>query len=177
MWVRFPPRAQQFNNLTIEQFHVVIMKFEFSAGGIVLRKTKNNFEVLVCQHSKHHGWVFPKGLIGDHQEGEGKSASAKGFGETKEAAALREVKEEVGVVGKIIKPLLPVEYWYVFEGTKIRKTVYYFLMEYLSGDIGEHDREMEKVEWLPVSEVEERLSFKGDKKVWEEAKEFLISNF
>lgn len=35
------------------------MKFEFSAGGIVLQKVKGKSEVLVCQHSQHHGWVFP----------------------------------------------------------------------------------------------------------------------
>ena len=58
---------------------------------------------------------------------------------------------------------------------KIKKTVYYFLMEYVSGDIKEHDFEMENVEWLPINEVENRLTYKSDKEVWKEAKE-LISN-
>ena len=134
------------------------MKFQFSAGGIVIKGSK----VLLCQHSQHHGWVFPKGLIGDHQKGE-----------NKEITALREVKEETGIDAKIIKALTPVTYWFVFEGEKIRKTVYYFLMEYIGGDIGKHDHEMEAVEWLPKEKIEERLTYISDKKVWEEAKKLI----
>ena len=138
------------------------MKFEFSAGGIVFKKEKDKVFVLVAQHSGHHGWVFPKGRIGDHIENE-----------PKEETAVREVKEETGVFGKIIKALKPIIYWYDWEGEKIKKTVYYFLMEYLSGDIKDHDWEMEKVEWLPINDVEDRLTYPSDKKVWQEAKKLI----
>ena len=138
------------------------MKFEFSAGGVVVKKEKGQNLILVSQHSQHHGWVFPKGLIGDHIEGE-----------QKEDTALREVEEETGAIGKIIKPLTPVEYWYVFEGEKIHKTVYYFLMEYVGGDITKHDFEMENVEWLPINEVALRLTYDSDKKVWQEAEKLI----
>lgn len=135
------------------------MKFEFSAGGIVYKNKDGELLVLVSQHSQHHGWVFPKGLIGDHIKGE-----------KKEDTAVREVQEETGVLGKIIKPITPVTYWYQFEGDKIKKTVYYFIMEYMSGDIKYHDHEMENVEWLPIDEVENRLTYKSDKQAWKEAK-------
>jgi 8-oxo-dGTP pyrophosphatase MutT (NUDIX family) len=140
------------------------MKFEFSAGGVVYKNTAGKLYVLVCQHSQHHGWVFPKGLIGDHVENEGK-----------EETAIREVEEETGVLGKIIKPLNPVDYWYVLEGEKTKKTVYYFLMTVISEDISKHDKEMENVEWLPLNEVENRLTYPSDKKVWQEARQ-LIAN-
>jgi 8-oxo-dGTP diphosphatase len=163
MRVQIPPRA--------------LMKFEFSAGGIVFKRgttqkketARNNAEeifILVAQHSQHHGWVFPKGLIGDNHKGE-----------TKEETAVREVKEETGVVGKIVKELEPTIYWYRFKNQKIKKTVYYFLMEYISGDIKDHDFEMEKVEWLPIDEVEKRLTYKSDKEVWEKALEILKSKY
>ena len=144
------------------------MKFEFSAGGIVLRqaqdkKEKTGIKILVAQHSQHHGWVFPKGLIGD-----------KIKDESKESTALREVEEETGVRGKILKELEPVTYWYVFEGEKIKKTVHYYIMEYISGDIKNHDWEMENVEWAPINKVEEKLTYKSDKEVWEKAKEEII---
>ncbi|RJQ38418.1 NUDIX domain-containing protein [Candidatus Microgenomates bacterium] len=141
------------------------MKFEFSAGGIVYKKEKDELMILVAQHAQHHGWVFPKGLIGDNIKGE-----------KKEETAIREVKEETGVNGKILKSLKPVTYWYVFEGEKIKKTVYYFLMEYISEDASKKDKEMENVEWLPINEVEKRLTYKSDKQVWKEAQTILASN-
>ena len=147
------------------------MKFEFSAGGIVVKKSiinnqKSEILVLVCQHSQHHGWVFPKGLIGDHIKDE-----------AKEETAIREVEEETGAKGKIIQPLTPVEYEYLFENEQIHKTVYYFLMEFIGGDITKHDMEMENVEWLSINEVALRLTYDSDKKVWNQAEKLLISNF
>ncbi len=160
------------------------MKLEFSAGGIVLRQTqdfgskpqslKKKIEVLLCQHSQHHGWVFPKGLIGET------GSSVKGQGsrrETKEEAAIREVQEETGVMGKIIEPLSPVTYWYEWDGEKRKKTVYYFIMEYVSGDITKHDFEMENVEWLPMDKVEKRLTYPSDKEVWKEAVKILSTKY
>ncbi len=141
------------------------MKFEESAGGIVLRPAqdkslkKKSWEVLVTQHSAHHGWVFPKGLIDD--------------GEDKATAALREVEEEGGVEAKIVKELEPVEYFYKFENQTIKKKVTYFLMEYVSGNIEDHDWEMEDAQWLAIEKVDDRLTYKSDKEVFQEAKKFL----
>ncbi len=158
------------------------MKFEFSAGGIVYKKESGKTLVLVAQHSQHHGWVFPKGLIGDHPSTHSASSGQAGSGqvlpkgkrETKEEAALREVEEETGAIGKIIKPLPPVTYWYVWEGEKRKKTVYYFLMGYVSGDITNHDMEMENVEWVSLPEVEKRLTYKSDKEIWGKAKRDIV---
>src|SRR3989344_6450609 len=132
---------------------------EFSAGGIVFRKIRNQIVWLVCQHSQHKGWVFPKGFIGDHIDGE-----------SEQDTALREVMEETGVTAKIIKKLKdPAGYFYVWKGGKRFKTVYYFLMRYVSGDIKDHDFEMQAVEWLPQDVVKKRLTYKSDKKAFEEA--------
>lgn len=141
------------------------MRSESSAGGIVYRNDADKIMILVCQHSHHHGWVFPKGLIGDHIEGE-----------SKESTALREVEEETGAKAEIITHLKPVTYWYFWNKEKIKKTVYYYVMKYISGDITKHDWEMENVEWIETDKVEERLTYAADKKVWREA-EKLISNF
>lgn len=135
------------------------MKFEFSAGGVVFKKENGQMLVLVAQHGQHHGWVFPKGLIGDTRKGE-----------SKEETAVREVEEETGVVASIKEPLEPVQYWYKWEDDLRKKTVYYFVMEYISEDRKKKDDEMENVEWVPVEEVEKRLTYPSDKKVWQEAK-------
>jgi len=138
------------------------MKFQFSAGGVVVKKDKDQTFILVAQHSQHHGWVFPKGLIGDHIKGE-----------KKEVTAVREVKEETGIDAKIIKSLTPVTYWFKFEGETIKKTVYYFIMESLGGNFKKRDMEMENVQWLKKEEVADKLTYKSDKQVWEQAQKLL----
>ena len=140
------------------------MKFEFSAGGIVFKrgtKQESSILILLAQHSQHHGWVFPKGLIGDTVKGE-----------KKETTAVREVEEETGIKAKILKPLEPISYWYFHEGEKRKKTVYYFLMEFLE-DTKKRDLEMEAIAWLPIEDVEQRLTYPSDKKVWVEAQKLL----
>lgn len=146
------------------------MVFQFSAGGVVFKKD-SELKILVCQHSQHHGWVFPKGLIGDKEDNKK---------ESKEVTALREVKEEAGAEAKIILPLTPVTFWFVWSDPskssgqeKIKKTVYYFLMEYTGGNITQHDHEMENVEWIDPEDIEKRLTYSSDKKVWREAKEII----
>ncbi len=139
-----------------------LMKLEFSAGGIVYKKENGKVLILVAQHSGHHGWVFPKGRIGDYIKNE-----------SKEETAIREVEEETGVKGKIIKTLSPSNFIYEWEGEKIKKTVYYFIMAYLDGDITRHDWEMENVEWLKIEDVGTRLTYLSEKKVWEEAKKLI----
>jgi 8-oxo-dGTP diphosphatase len=124
------------------------MKFEFSAGGIVYKKEEGKTFILLGQHSGHKGWVFPKGLIGDHKKREGK-----------EETAVREVKEETGVEAEIEKQITPVKYWYVWEGEKRKKTVYYFLMKETGGNINDHDWEMSDVKWVGVEEVEKTLTY------------------
>lgn len=135
------------------------MKLEFSAGGVVFKKEQDSIWILVSKHSFHKGWVFPKGLIGDHVEGE-----------KKEDTAVREVKEETGIDAEILSELTPVEYWYSFEGEKRKKTVYYYIMKYMGGNFDDRDDEMEDVEWLPMDQVMRRLSYPSDKKVFEEAR-------
>lgn len=138
------------------------MRMEFSAGGIVFKKEDNKTLILLAKPSGRDAWVFPKGLIGDHVEGE-----------KKEDTAVREVKEEAGIEAKIIKPLTPITYWFVFKGKKTKKTVYYFVMEYLGGDMNDRDNEMEEVGWVAQSEVLEKLTYPSDKQVWQEAKKLI----
>ncbi|OGH12912.1 MAG: hypothetical protein A2776_02360 [Candidatus Levybacteria bacterium RIFCSPHIGHO2_01_FULL_40_10] len=138
------------------------MKFEFSAGGVVYKKEGNELFILVSQHSQHLGWVFPKGFIGDTIKGE-----------KKEDTAVREVEEETGVKAEILKPLTPVTYWYVMDGEKRKKTVYYYIMKHTGGDITKHDHEMKEVEWVEQDKVLDKLTYKSDKEALKEALPFI----
>jgi 8-oxo-dGTP pyrophosphatase MutT (NUDIX family) len=139
------------------------VKNETSAGGIVYKIIKHptsnikHVQWLICQHSQHKGWVFPKGLVGD-----------KIRDEPMEVAALRETEEEGGVKAKIVgKTPITVQYMYQFQGYLIKKTVYYFLMEYVSGDPNDHDWEMDEAKFVPEEEIEKLLTYKSDKEAFE----------
>ncbi len=151
------------------------IKHETSAGGVVFKLPEGfekkpeieRIEWLVIQHSGHKGWTFPKGLIGDHDPTE-----------DKKTAALREVKEEGGIEAEIADEE-PVEsrYSYKWQDTLVKKTVYYYLMKYKSGNPEDHDWEVEKAEFLKTPQVLERLTFKSDKEVFEKMLEKLKKIF
>jgi 8-oxo-dGTP diphosphatase len=139
------------------------MKFEFSAGGVVYKKDNGNIFILMVQHGGYaHHWGFPKGHIADTIKGE-----------TKEDAALREVKEETGIDAKLLQALAPIQFWYVRDEEKRKKTVYFFVMEYQGGDFSQKDLEMQDVQWIPIKDVLEKVTFKSEKQVFQEAKKYL----
>ena len=152
-------------------------KKETSAGGIVFKRQNGKIFWLICQHSYHKGWVFPKGLIGDKKENE----------EAKEAA-LREVEEEGGVKAKIIdNNPVKVSYMYQWQGLPhggkngekilVKKTVYYFLMEYLSGDPKNHDWEVSDAKFVLEDEVKKTLTYKADKEAFEKILKIFKNHF
>lgn len=146
-------------------------KTEISAGGIVYKilttkilNPKSDIVWLITQHSQHKGWGFPKGLIGDTV-----------YDESMAKAALREVREEGGVKAKIVndKPVT-VKYKYRFKEYLVNKTVYYFLMEYISGDPKDHDWEVSEAKFVTNDEVKKTLTFKNDKEAFEKALKIII---
>jgi 8-oxo-dGTP pyrophosphatase MutT (NUDIX family) len=83
--------------------------------------------------------------------------------ETIEETALREVAEETGLDVRITGPLDSIEYSFVQHGTRIHKTVHYFLMEPTGGDLARHDREFEHVRWLRFDEAPGVLTFETER--------------
>lgn len=86
-------------------------------------------------------------------------------GETLEETALREVAEETGLEVRIVEPLSSIEYQFAQDGTRIRKTVHYFLMEPVGGDLSQHDHEFERVKWVPFDEAGGLLSFATEREL------------
>ena len=86
-------------------------------------------------------------------------------GETTEATAIREVGEETGLEVEIIRRFESIEYWFVQSGTRIHKTVHYFLMVPTGGDLSRHDREFESVRWLDFDEAPMLLTFETERQL------------
>jgi len=74
-----------------------------------------------------------------------------------------EVREETGLDVRISGPLDSIEYWFVQGGTRIHKTVHYFLMKPTGGDLGRHDHEFESVRWIGFDEAQHLLTFETER--------------
>lgn len=101
-------------------------------------------------------WSLPKGTPAE--------------GETTEQTALREVAEETGLEVRIVAPVGPIEYWFVQRGTRVHKTVHYFLMESTGGDLAHHDHEFDEVRWVPLTDAEGLMSFETERAIVAQAR-------
>jgi 8-oxo-dGTP diphosphatase len=123
---------------------------EFSCGGVVVRGTQTI--VIVPTRRAARGvqvLALPKG----HPEN----------GESPADAALREVREEAGVETTVREKLGDVQYWYQRDGLRIAKTVAFFLLDYVSGELDDHDHEVEYARWIDLEEAARSLSYKGER--------------
>ena len=128
-----------------------------SAGGVIFKKNDDSFQIILISVRNGQAWCLPKGIVDK--------------GETTEEAALREVSEETGLTGRIIDKLGEINYWYYIKGENIkcRKTVHFYLMEYVSGDTAEHDFEVDEAGWFSLDAALEKVSYKGDRTMVEKA--------
>jgi 8-oxo-dGTP pyrophosphatase MutT (NUDIX family) len=85
--------------------------------------------------------------------------------ETPEAAATREVREETGVDAELIGELGDVRYCYQRAGRQVEKLVRFYLFEYRSGDVADHDHEIEDARWMPLAEAAESLTYAGEREM------------
>jgi 8-oxo-dGTP pyrophosphatase MutT (NUDIX family) len=86
-------------------------------------------------------------------------------GESAADAALREVREEAGVQARLVEKLGDVRYWYMREGRRIAKVVSFFLLEYVDGDVRQHDFEVEEAVWMPLEQAARELTYKGEREM------------
>lgn len=125
-----------------------------SAGGIVVSPERDRPSLVVGMRRRGRDmvtWTLPKGTPDP--------------GESIEETALREVAEETGLEVRIVEPLPSIEYAFVQDGTRIQKTVHYFLMEPTGGDLSRHDAEFERVRWVPFDEAPGLLSFATEREL------------
>jgi 8-oxo-dGTP pyrophosphatase MutT (NUDIX family) len=90
-------------------------------------------------------------------------------GETAEQAARREVAEETGVQAELVEGLGEVTYNYERRGREVTKVVRFYLFEYRSGDVADHDHEIEEARWVPIRDAVHELSYDGERAIVERA--------
>jgi 8-oxo-dGTP pyrophosphatase MutT (NUDIX family) len=92
-------------------------------------------------------------------------------GETAPQAAEREVREEAGVEAELVEKLGDVRYWYQRDGRRIAKVVSFFLFDYRSGDVADHDAEVEEARWVRLEEALDLLTYRGEREMVQRALE------
>lgn len=125
---------------------------ETSAGGLVVDRA--NTHAAIIGRLDRRGtllWSLPKGHIE--------------AGETAEQAAEREVREETGIHGAVLRELGTIDYWFVVESRRVHKTVHHFLMTAVGGELSDEDVEVTEVAWVPLKELDERLAYADERKL------------
>lgn len=157
--------------------NVGAMTREISAGGVVLRQISGAWHVALIEPQKDSSrpaktarqtavLCLPKGLVD--------------AGEKPEAAAVREVYEETGILAEAATKLVDLKYVYVRtwgDGERVFKIVSFYLMRYLSGEIDNVTPAM-RIEvnhalWVPLADASKQMAYSGERKVVLQAREYL----
>ena len=128
---------------------------EHSSGGVVIAVRDGAAHVALIATRNKTRWGLPKGAVTP--------------GETSEAAALREVREETGLEARILRPLDTIRYTFRGGDTVIHKRVDFYLMEYVAGELEPQLSEVDDVQWFELSSSLQRASFDSERKLLEMA--------
>ena len=141
------------------------MEREFSAGGVLVRMIRGRPMLAAIRPSgRERVWALPKGHIDE--------------GESAAETAMREVREETGVEGRLVEKLGDIRYVYTAPwrgGERIFKVVSFFLLRAGRGRIGEIDDamriEVAEARWLRLDEAPQLLTYAGEREMAEKALE------
>lgn len=131
---------------------------ETSAGGLVVDDAGPVVRAaLIGRRGRHDRllWSLPKG----HLEP----------GESAEQAAVREVAEETGILGRVLAPLGVIDFWFIADGRRVHKTVHHFLLRAVSGELSDADVEVSAVAWVPLHELSDTLAYADERELAERA--------
>ena len=115
-----------------------------AAGGIVWKKEKPHNKIALVHRHKHNDWSLPKGKVDT--------------GETWEEAALREVLEETGCVGKIKKYAGSISYLL----NDKPKVVMFWHMEIKAEKPEEMNGEVDEIRWVTLEEAAALLDYQDE---------------
>jgi 8-oxo-dGTP pyrophosphatase MutT (NUDIX family) len=153
---------------------------EISAGGVVVRRSAEGWEMAAIEpqnqapkavstakkRSQKVLLALPKGLVDP--------------GEKPDQTAIREVREETGLIATPITKLMDIKYVYVRSwGDKQRvfKIVSFYLLKYQSGNIDEIDSpmrvEVKRALWIRLEDAALKLAYRGERDVIRRAQEYL----
>ena len=137
-------------------------EWRVSAGGVVYRETgkqwpDSSYDVVIC--GLRGTWRLPKGT---HEPGEALAATA-----------LREVREETGLICEIQRSLEFIQYSFKNTGRQVDKRVYFYLMIPIDGALEQHDYEFDEVKWVSGLQAYKQLTFSTERDILMKADAYL----
>lgn len=127
---------------------------QYSAGGMVFDDDNRVAVLFKKSRSNQTIWCLPKGHIEK--------------GETFEQTAVREVREETGIMGAILGSIATIDYWFMNSTYKIHKLVHHYVLRRLSGILSvEEDpcREAQGVEWVDLNVLPALLTYHNERTI------------
>jgi 8-oxo-dGTP pyrophosphatase MutT (NUDIX family) len=160
------------------------MPREISAGGVVLREISGVWHVALIEPQKNERHKeTSKPVKTTRKRIRGVFALPKGLvdpGEKPQAAAVREVLEETGIVAEPVTKLGDNKYVYVRtwgDGARVFKIVSFYLMRYMSGEIDNLASDMRievtRALWVPLSDAARQLAYSNERTVLRQARDYL----
>jgi 8-oxo-dGTP pyrophosphatase MutT (NUDIX family) len=155
---------------------------EISAGGVVLREIAGTWHVALIEPPKES----PVTAKSPRKRATAVLALPKGLldtGEAPQATAVREVREETGIVAELIIKLTDIKYVYIRnwgDGERVFKIVSFYLLSYASGEIDDVTPEMrievKRALWVPLAEASRQLMYSNERKVLRLAQDYVETN-
>lgn len=139
-------------------------KLDEAAGGLVAELDASGdlrIVLIRSRRKKSHVWSLPKGHFKK--------------GETAEQTALREVREETGLVTRIVAQLGVIDYWFVEKGVRYHKFVEYFVMTAEGGSLEDHDDEVEEARWLSWDAAVAKMSYPNERALVEASRDAVLA--
>jgi 8-oxo-dGTP pyrophosphatase MutT (NUDIX family) len=159
---------------------------EISAGGVVVRHKDGEWWMAAIEPAGDQSTAptlrkpasvtknkavlcLPKGLVDP--------------GEKALAAALREVREETGIMASLVTKLADIKYMYVRtwgDGERVFKIVSFYLLRYDSGQVDQISEamriEVARASWIKLTDAPKLLAYKGEKQMARQALEYVTAH-
>jgi len=167
------------------------MEREISAGGVVLQQISGVWHVALIEPRKDEPQrnepktesLKPASSKTPRKRSRAMLTLPKGLvdaGEKPQAAAVREVLEETGLIAEPVTKLADNKYVYVRtwgDGKRVFKIVSFYLMRYVSGEIdnlaSDMRIEVKRALWVRLTGAASQLAYSNERKVLRQAEDYL----